>query len=145
MRVEPFEVYHLDLIDEREIYSDSRDFHKDHIKAMSESSNFYALTIFDGGLVASIVGLVSFWPGVAECWAITTEHIKKKPYTFHRLVLELLKDCENIFKLHRIQITVRTDYNMGMRWARALGFYPEGIMKKYMPDGTDHYICARVR
>jgi RimJ/RimL family protein N-acetyltransferase len=59
--------------------------------------------------------------------------------------LELLTYLEEKFNLRRIQFTVRVDYNIGLRWAWALGFQQEGILRGYGPDGTDYAIFGRVR
>ena len=47
-------------------------------------------------------------------------------------------------KPRRIQIEVKTDYRMGCRWAEALGFKREGLMRRWMPDGSDAYLYGRV-
>ena len=45
--------------------------------------------------------------------------------------------------LHRLQITVRTDDNRAMRYAKAIGFETESVMKKFGPDKVDYLLMTR--
>lgn len=38
----------------------------------------------------------------------------------------------------RVEMTVRTDFLAGQRWAGMLGFKAESVMKQYGPEGEDH-------
>ena len=78
-------------------------------------------------------------------WAVTSEEVKEKPISFHRLTLSVIAHYERELGLHRIQISVREGYTEGMRWAEKLGFQNEGLMRSYMSDKTNHYRYARVR
>ena len=44
----------------------------------------------------------------------------------------------------RLQTTVKYDFNTGIRFASWLGLKPEGIMRKYGPDGSDYYRMAKI-
>ena len=46
--------------------------------------------------------------------------------------------------IKRVQTAVRTDYGIGIRFAKWLGLKNEGLMKHYGMDGTDHYRFARI-
>ena len=93
--------------------------------------------------IVAIFGLIVHWAKVAECWAVVSDLAHNKPLTFHRQVLSVINEYEKKFSLHRMQITVRSDYVIGCRWAKSLGFKREGLMKKYMPNGGSHYLYAR--
>ncbi len=46
--------------------------------------------------------------------------------------------------LHRIQLTIRTTDKRAEKWALAIGFQQEAVMRKYGPDGVDYLLMSRV-
>ncbi len=44
----------------------------------------------------------------------------------------------------RIEMTVRTDFPQGHRWAELLGFEQEAVFKQYGPEGEDHVGYVRL-
>jgi RimJ/RimL family protein N-acetyltransferase len=46
-------------------------------------------------------------------------------------------------ELWRLQATVDENFDAGIRYLYALGFYLEGVMKQYGPDKSDHLMMAR--
>jgi RimJ/RimL family protein N-acetyltransferase len=50
---------------------------------------------------------------------------------------------EILFRLHRVQITVKTLDARAIKWAKALGFQSEGILKEYSADKEDYNILRR--
>lgn len=43
----------------------------------------------------------------------------------------------------RIEFTVRADFPIGIRWAKTLGFETEALLRKYGPEGEDHFSFVR--
>jgi hypothetical protein len=43
----------------------------------------------------------------------------------------------------RIEASARVDFGAGCRWLKMLGFSLEGTMRKFDPDGSDHFLYAR--
>lgn len=103
-----------------------------------------AISMLVNGVVVAIIGVVIVNKATAEVWSITSEEVKKHPIEFQRNVTALLEAYKNVAKIKRLQITVRSDFNEGTRWAESLGFVKEGLMKKYGSDGHDHYLYGRV-
>lgn len=46
--------------------------------------------------------------------------------------------------LRRVTANTPCDFGPGCRWLALLGFQVEGAMRKYGPDGRDHFLYARV-
>ena len=94
--------------------------------------------------LCGVVSIAVMWGGVASFGAVLTPHIQKQPVAAIKVCRFLLRKSEIFFKLHRIEVYIQTDYKTGHRWARALGFQPEGVLRKFGPDGKDHTIYGRV-
>jgi hypothetical protein len=58
-----------------------------------------------------------------------------------RRIRKAMDDAEGV---RRFQMSVRADFGPGIRWAKLLGFEPEGVLSKYGPDGADHILYAKV-
>ena len=89
-------------------------------------------------------GVRIYWPHVGEAWVILSKDVKDygaaNPYgkrCFERLIDE--------YNLHRVGAFVRTDRPEFVRYAEYMGFEREGTCRKFMPDGTDCYMYARIR
>jgi hypothetical protein len=92
----------------------------------------------------AIVGWFLLAPGVAQCWALISEDVKKCPKSFHKNILLLLRWHQDKFEIRRFQMSVSCEFQTGWRWAKALGFTCEGIMKKYAANGSDCWLFGRV-
>lgn len=46
--------------------------------------------------------------------------------------------------LRRLQATALASFPEGCRWLELLGFEREGRLRRYGPDGADHFLYARV-
>ena len=95
------------------------------------------------GKIACCLGAVQLWPGVAECWLLTTDAVEERPITLTRTALRYFNKLMSDKKLHRIQITVDTANTLAIRWANALKFREEGLLRQYGVDKSDHIIYAR--
>ena len=115
---------------------------KEYIVNMARLGRSFSL-LTNGTLIAS-GGLFKIWDGMAEAWFIPSELIK--PH--RRQVVKQLRDhidqlsVENDYR--RLQATSRSDFSAGQRFLEFLGFEREGLLRKYGPDGADHYLYARV-
>lgn len=114
------------------------------LKTLEANPNAHTVTLLGEEGVLAILGLIVYWPGVAEAWSLTSDAVKKVPVAFHKAVLLLLDSEIQRLKLHRVQMTVKKDFQEGMRWAEALGFFPEGILHRYGPDRSDFYLYTRL-
>ena len=101
-----------------------------------------AVSLFVGEEIIAILGGVMILEGVMLVWALVSDKIRKYPVEFHKTVKGLI-DYQMDRGVRRMQLTVKSSYEMGARWAEALGFQREGTMRKYHPDGSDSFLYAR--
>lgn len=140
MKVVPFEMEHLSLIDPQ--------FHQRHAASLIGSARREdageAFSGFIGGTCVGAAGVKMLWKGVGEAWAYLSPEALSHGFRVTRAVRRGLEDLIAKHGLWRVQMTVRKDHAAGHRWASFLGFEVEGIMQKYGPDGADFFLYARV-
>ena len=84
------------------------------------------------------------WDGVAEVWIITKQNQNKHKFFMLKNIKEKLETTIIEKKYHRVQAAVRTDFNIGLRFAKWFGMHEESIMKKFGPDKKDYYRLVRI-
>lgn len=104
----------------------------------------YALTFLLGETPVAILGGFLFCPGVIHIWGLIGEEVRQCPVAFHKACKKVLYFYETRDKPRRIQVDVRVDYMEGQKWVESLGFNREGVMKRFGPNGADHYLYAKV-
>lgn len=104
-----------------------------------------AVTILIGEVPIAILGWYFISSGVVQAWALISEEVKKAPKIFHKTVKSLIGFSFEKYSLKRMQFSVRCDYPAGWKWAKALGFECEGIMKQYGAGGANCWLLARVQ
>jgi RimJ/RimL family protein N-acetyltransferase len=102
-----------------------------------------AFTAFRHNRAVAIIGVVNIWPGVGEMWSVFDEEARSIPATMLRAGKGFGDIAIRYLQLHRLQITVRTDDNRAFRYAKAIGFETESVMRKYGPDQIDYLLMAR--
>jgi len=135
IKVIPFQPEHLEQVDFKENYNKSE---------CPKTVMNTAFTLVKDDKILAILGGFPFVPGVIHFWALISKEVRKCPIEFHKECLKVLEWYEKHEKPRRIQWEVDVNYEMGWRWAEALGLQREGIMRKWGQDGTDHYLYARV-
>jgi len=94
------------------------------------------------GRVVGCAGVLPQWPGRAIAWALLTRDLTARHFLrVHLKVLRVLRGAQDR-GVRRIETTVDAGFDAGHRWARLLGFRPEGLMRAYSPDGRDHVLYA---
>ena len=140
----PFVIDHYDLMDVRqpELLAVAKGYElRDMIHGQSEMG--MAMTTFYQGKPIAITGVVYFWTGVGELWSLFDESIRLKPATMLRTGKSYCDIAIRYLHLHRLQITVRTDDNRAINYARHLGFNTEATLKEYGPDRVDYLLMTR--
>ena len=92
----------------------------------------------------AIFGFVSIWKGVAETWLVPDEKVRKIPVTLTKVGYKVMDIAKISMGLHRIQLTVRTTDKRAEKWAHAIGFKCDGVLRKYGVDGVDYLMMSRV-
>lgn len=94
------------------------------------------------GRVLFCGGVVEYWPGRGEAWAIFDQNVKKEFVYIHSAVKRFFDICP----VKRIEAAVDVGFEAGHRWIKTLGFTLEApILKSYRPEGTDVSLYARVK
>lgn len=94
--------------------------------------------------IVGSVGMVPFWDGMAEVWAVVSRHVMKAKVHFHKASANLMDHFVNKLQLNRVQAAVIADHPKALCWVMRLGFKPEGTMKKYGPNGNDYVMCSKI-
>ncbi len=142
----PFSPAHVDRIkvDAEEVLVVAR---PDEIKDLltTQAGMGGAVTAFLNMEPIAIFGFVSIWKGVAETWLVPDEKVRKIPVTLTRVGDKVMDIAMISMGLHRIQLTVRTTDKRAEKWAYAIGFKCDGVLRKYGVDGIDYLMMSRVK
>jgi RimJ/RimL family protein N-acetyltransferase len=94
--------------------------------------------------VIAAAGMKRIWGNVAEGWFIAKNDVWNYPITIAKAVKQNIDYLATSNNIKRLQTAVRTDFGIGIRFAKWLGFTNEGLMKSYGFDGSDHYRMSRI-
>jgi hypothetical protein len=111
-----------------------------HFVQQEKSDN--ALTISIGGRIIACAGVVPFYDGRGEVWAIIDRDCRKEFLTLFKVFKKLLKNLP----IKRVEAVVIKKFKEGHRMAKLLGFELEAeSMRSYSPAGKDCALYARVK
>lgn len=106
-------------------------------RAMAKYESFTAI---HEGCVVACAGVVPKWPGVATAWGLFDlafpQHFREAYIFAHKWLF--------LCPVRRLETYCAAGHDAGERLLRHLGFEPEGLMRKGLPDGRDAWIYARV-
>jgi len=145
VKIIPFENKHAEYILSQNLNSKFLELRPEHKKYAYFLKQFgMSFTGIVNNTPIAAGGVFPLWDGVAEGWVLGTDQMHKYPITIARVIkhrTEIM--CKNnLFK--RLQTSVKADCEIAIRFAKWLGFKPEGLMKHYGPDGSDYYRFARI-
>lgn len=101
-------------------------------------------TLFDQGNAIAWIAALPLWTGVAQAVTLISEEALRHPVWLARGCAAYLDVAEQRFRYWRIQATVDEDHEAAIRFIEFLGFQNEGRLHKYGPDGSNHFMYARV-
>lgn len=104
-------------------------------------ANNMAWTGFIDDRVVGCAGFAPQWEGRAIAWALFGREIPKRAWT--AIIAKVRKELA-CTAYPRVEATVPFGFGAGCRLANALGFQVEGLLSKFGPDGSDHFLYARV-
>ena len=102
-----------------------------------------AITAYINNRVVAIFGCVIIWNGLGEAWSLFDQQARRYPIAMTKGANAFFDICEILFTLHRIQITVRSNDQRAVSWAKFLHFKQEGLLTEYSSDKQDYYIMRR--
>ena len=92
-----------------------------------------------------IGGCIKVWEGRYVGWCFMSRHAG--PHMFR--ITHLMRDYVDSFNAARVEMTVRSSFKEGHRWAELLGFELEGTMRNYRPgeepENRDECLYARIK
>jgi hypothetical protein len=89
-------------------------------------------------------GIKRIWGNVGEGWVLGTSNIWNHSISVARKIKKNFDNIATAYKFKRVQTAIRSDFGIGIRFAKWLGLTNEGLMKNYGFDGSDHYRFARI-
>jgi RimJ/RimL family protein N-acetyltransferase len=104
----------------------------------------FAYTCFLDGKPVAVFGCSILWEGVGEMWSVIGDIARTKPVAMTKVGIAFVDICQISLGLHRLQITVKTSNNSAVKWARAIGFISECVMKRYSADKLDYNLMVRL-
>ena len=145
LKVIQFKVQHMELMDIRN-HEKELIFGQPGIleRLGSIESLCDAGTITYKGIVLGVMGSMEWWPGVCEVWIIPSIYVKDHGVVFAKHVKRWLQKIEEVYKVHRIQVTALDD-PFHDRWIEFFGFKSEGVLKKYSRLKQNYKMWARTK
>ncbi len=102
----------------------------------------YSFAIESGEDVVAAFGLVEYWAGRCEAWAMIDPKCNNRFLAVHKIINRLLK----VVQVRRIEAVVHCDFPQGHRWVKALGFTLEvDRMRAYTINGEDASLYVLIK
>lgn len=115
---------------------------EDGLKLAKQRGYTPVRSVLVSGEVAAVLG-VTISGSVGEIFSYLGEPICRFPLAVTKQVRRELKAIEEMYRLKRTHIFVDTTNYRAVRWAKALGFEVESMMRKLGPQGEDFIVFAR--
>lgn len=116
----------------------------ERLEHLARNPDNHIITILKDETPLAVMVGVMVWPGTMEVSALVSEAGKKHFVTTHRSTLDLLYKVVEGRKIHRAQMTVNSHFDVGMRWAKVLGFEKEATLEQYGPNREDFVLYRRL-
>ena len=118
----------------------------DHIKALAQQreESKACITGLVDDVVVGIGGIETLWSGVGEVWLMLSYEVDKRPMRTYDIISAGLDKLIKDNNLWRCQGWCRAGFTKAHTLFRHLNFQPEGIARKYLPDGSDAILYSRI-
>lgn len=100
-----------------------------------------AYSAFAGSTVVACAGVVQFWQGRSQAWALISEHMPRYQKSVHKAVKKFLQ----FYQVKRLECVVDPRHDAAIRWAERLGFESESVMPSYTPNGDLQLMMVRLQ
>ncbi len=111
---------------------------KGHAAEMEKTN---AVTIFVDGEIMACGGITEIWNGRGNLWGIFSEASKRYPIAAFRAMKKYVDSSQ----VRRIEVAVPCGLEVGHKRVRLLGFKLECVAEKYLPNGLDCTLYARIK
>ena len=93
------------------------------------------------GNVLLCCGVIPFHENRVHAWTLLSGRASRHMPFLVKSVLGFLESLP----CRRVEMTIRQGFSAGVKWARILGFTPEGVMRAYAENGDNCILYARIR
>jgi len=142
MRIVPFAPDHLGALEPQPRQAFYRSYLTPEVARDLAGGN--AWSAVQQGRVLCCAGLQPIWSGRAAAWALFSTWIAPSSFLRLHLYARGVLDNAQANGLRRIETQIDPAFPEAVRWAALLGFEFEGVMRRYLPDGRDMYLVARI-
>lgn len=105
----------------------------------------WAKTGICDGEIIGVGGVIVYWLGVGEAWIVLHENANKHKVQTFKAIQRMVNQAVLELNLRRIQAVCAMANLRGCDMIRALDFEWEGRMVKYLPNGQDAFLFARIK
>lgn len=113
-----------------------------HEQMLSLEGSGHSYTILLGDRPLLCAGVVEYWKGRGESWAIFDPECRRHFVEIHHIVKKYLDDCP----VRRIEAAIQVDFTAGHRWIKALGFKLDAEkLEAFLPNGNDVSLYSMVK
>ena len=95
------------------------------------------------GKVIAVFGIRMLWTGLAEMWMLPGDNLNRHAISLVRGARAITDSALSDYGVRRLQITVKVENDIAFRFAKALHFEVESIMRRFGPEGSDYYMMVR--
>lgn len=128
----PFEAWHLAMMELRpEQRVVAVDLTPQYCQALAQAGN--AFSAWAGPDLIASAGVVTFWPGRAQVWALMSWRVPQYGGVIHRHVKRYIQK----HPVARLECIIDPRFRASVDWAVRLGFHFESRMKRYGYHGQD--------
>lgn len=136
----PFEPWHLDWL--QRAPSQGAAFPPvtmTHARALQVAGPSFSA--FVGAHVVACAGVVEFWQGRSQVWAMVAEDLARYQEPIEEAVTRFLEG----YSVRRVECVIDPRAQFALEWASRVGFVFESEMKGYTPGGDDQLMLVRMR
>lgn len=142
MKVVQLEDRHLETLVSKGAFGRLTEYTKDPARRQGMLNCKHAFAAEVEGTAIAAAGLLEYWPGRCEVWAVFDPACKPYFLQIHNAVKRFLR----VVYVRRIEAIVETDFTAGHRWVKSLGFKMEAErLRSYTVDGLDVSLYVMIK
>lgn len=135
----PFEAWHLMQLNlQPSQLSLSYTLTMEHGTSLVKAGPCYSAMV--GVEVIACAGVIEFWPGRSQAWALLSDVFPAHVKSVHKAVRDFMRS----YKVDRLECVIDPRNENTIRWAEHLGFEYESTMRRYTPSGDTQVMMVRI-
>jgi hypothetical protein len=101
--------------------------------------------VYNEQVVVCFRGSAGFGPALARRGCCPSPSVSAHALSVVRAARMIFADIFKTEAFSRVHISVDSANDSAFKFAKALGFEVEGIMRQFGPDGSNYYMMARIK